>query len=206
MFLVANQARGFVLEKPLRILANCASKQCDVTKGIEDILMWEVAPDGDEMPLADLLGADREFLGQRWTTYKSNVDRNDRTWQGLLMEILNSPKPESPGLRVLTVHAAKGLEFRAVTVLGLNEGSFPDFRNIDGESIENFSPIRLVLIDPPVAHRLITGTDYTLRSPCRPCVLWAVATARRPCLQELPDDRLHPNGQRGKSPSQIISD
>jgi len=106
-----------------------------VTKGIEEILAWEVAPDGDEVPLADLLGADREFLSQRWTTYKSTVDWKDRTWQGLLMEILNRPKPESPGFRVLTVHAAKGLEFRAVTVLGLNEGSFPDFRNTDGDAL-----------------------------------------------------------------------
>lgn len=28
----------------------------------------------------------------------------------------------------MTVHAAKGLEFKAVSIVGLNEGSFPDFR------------------------------------------------------------------------------
>ena len=53
------------------------------------------------------------------------------------MEILNRPKPEAPGLRILTVHAAKGLEFRAVTVVGFNEGSFPDFRNVDGDALES---------------------------------------------------------------------
>jgi len=160
--LIAKQARGSVLEKPLRTLANCASKQCDMTKGIEELLVWDVAPDGDEVPLADLLGADREFLSQRWTTYKSTVDRKDRTWQGLLMEILNRPRPESPGFRVLTVHAAKGLEFRAVTVLGLNEGSFPDFRNTDGDALD--SEQRLAYVAATRAARVLRLSRPLYRS------------------------------------------
>jgi DNA helicase-2/ATP-dependent DNA helicase PcrA len=34
------------------------------------------------------------------------------------------------------VHAAKGLEFRAVQIVGLNEGSFPDFRSTLPEDID----------------------------------------------------------------------
>lgn len=160
MSLVAKGARGSILERPLRILANCASKQCELTKGIEEILAWDVTP--DDMRLADLLGADREFLNQRWTTYESTVDRSDRTWQGLLMEILNRPRPESPGLRVLTVHAAKGLEFRAVTVLGLNEGSFPDFRNTIGDALA--SEQRLAYVAATRAARILRLTRPRYRS------------------------------------------
>jgi DNA helicase-2/ATP-dependent DNA helicase PcrA len=133
---LVKQIRGSLLESPLRTLATCAAKRCDVTQGVEQLLQWNVESD-DDTALAELIAADREFLSQRWTSYKSTVDRKERTWQGLLMEVLNKPKPEAPGIRVLTVHAAKGLEFRAVTVVGLNEGSFPDFRNSDGDALES---------------------------------------------------------------------
>jgi hypothetical protein len=133
---LAKQVRGSALESPLRTLAQCATKRCDVTQGVEELLRWNFE-NGDDQALSELIGADREFLAQRWTGYKSTVDRKERTWQGLIMEILNKPKPEAPGFRILTVHAAKGLEFRAVTVLGFNEGSFPDFRNAQGDALDS---------------------------------------------------------------------
>ena len=133
---LAKQVRGSALESPLRTLAHCATKRCDVTQGVEELLRWNFE-NGDDQALSELIGADREFLAQRWTSYKSSVDQKERTWQGLILEILNKPKPEAPGLRILTVHAAKGLEFRAVTVLGFNEGSFPDFRNAHGDALDS---------------------------------------------------------------------
>lgn len=41
-----------------------------------------------------------------------------------------------PGVRLLTIHAVKGLEFRAVAVVGLDEGSLPDFRASDDAALE----------------------------------------------------------------------
>ena len=32
-------------------------------------------------------------------------------------------------MRVLTIHVAKGLEFKAVALIGMNEGTMPDYRN-----------------------------------------------------------------------------
>jgi len=133
---LAKQVRGSTLESPLRTLAHCATEHCDVTQGLEELLQWNLE-NADDPALSEMIEADREFLAERWTDYKSTVDRKDRTWQGLLMEILNKPKPEGPGLRILTVHAAKGLEFRAVTVVGFNDGSFPDFRNAEGDALES---------------------------------------------------------------------
>ena len=121
---LAKQVRGSALESPLRTLAHCATKRCDVTQGVEELLRWNFE-NGDDQALSELIGADREFLAQRWTSYKSSVDRKERTWQGLILEILNKPKPEAPGLRILTVHAAKGLEFRAVTVTWVRRGLIP---------------------------------------------------------------------------------
>ena len=35
----------------------------------------------------------------------------------------------------MTAHASKGLEFRCVFVIGLQEGLFPHYRNIDGDLV-----------------------------------------------------------------------
>ena len=142
---LADQMRDSILESPLRTLAHCAAKQCDVTQGVEELLRWNLE-DGEDSALSELIGADREFFVDRWTGYKSTVDRKDRAWQGLLMEFLNKPKPEAPGVRILTVHAAKGLEFRAVSVVGLNEGSFPDFRNAQGDALESEQRLAYVAV------------------------------------------------------------
>jgi len=152
LFPALAQVTGPALETPMRTLSRCARKQCDVTQGVEELLQWEFE-NGDEPALSELVGADRDFLADRWTGYKSTVDRKERTWQGLIMEILNKPKPEAPGIRVLTVHAAKGLEFRAVTVVGMNEGSFPDFRNAHGDSLE--SEQRLAYVAATRAARIL---------------------------------------------------
>jgi DNA helicase-2/ATP-dependent DNA helicase PcrA len=42
---------------------------------------------------------------------------------------------EGPGVRLLTVHAAKGLEFRAIAMIGMNEGTFPDYRSTAGAAL-----------------------------------------------------------------------
>jgi DNA helicase II / ATP-dependent DNA helicase PcrA len=160
--LLAERMRGSILEIPLEALARCARRQCDVTEGMETLLAWEPTTDQNDAGLADLLTGDREFLGQRWTTYKSTVDQRERTWHGLLLEIVSKPKPESPGFRVLTVHAAKGLEFRAVSVVALNEGSFPDFRNSGGDALNGER--RLVYVAATRAARVLRFSRARLRS------------------------------------------
>jgi DNA helicase-2/ATP-dependent DNA helicase PcrA len=158
---LAKQMRGSTLESPLRTLAHCATERCDVTQGLEELLKWNLE-NGDDPALSEMIEADREFLAERWTDYKSTVDRKDRTWQGLLMEILNKAKPEAPGLRILTVHAAKGLEFRAVTVVGFNEGSFPDFRNAQGDALE--SEQRLAYVAATRAARVLRFSRPSYRA------------------------------------------
>ena len=42
---------------------------------------------------------------------------------------------DGDGVRILTVHAAKGLEFRAVVMVGMNQGTFPDYRSAGEEAV-----------------------------------------------------------------------
>jgi len=78
--------------------------------------------------------ADASILEKRWAGFRS-VHGSDATVGRLLGDIALAGRGgiDGPGIRVLTIHAAKGLEFRAVILVGMNEGTFPDYRskNVD---------------------------------------------------------------------------
>ena len=40
------------------------------------------------------------------------------------------------GVALLTVHSAKGLEFKVVFIPGMTEGTFPDYRATTGEALD----------------------------------------------------------------------
>ena len=50
-------------------------------------------------------------------------------------DISDEMKEESEGLQLMTVHASKGLEFSTVIAIGLNEGIFPDKRDIKANDL-----------------------------------------------------------------------
>lgn len=74
---------------------------------------------------------DLKNFKERWRTYRQRTEESERALQGFLGELSLSSRAtvEGSGVHVLTVHAAKGLEYRAVVLVGMNEGSFPDFRS-----------------------------------------------------------------------------
>jgi DNA helicase II / ATP-dependent DNA helicase PcrA len=116
-----------------------------------------------ESDLAELLRADRELLASRWSTYKNSTESQNWTWSGVVMSILDEPREDPDGIRVSTVHAAKGLEFRAVAIVGMNDGSFPDFRNIDDPD-ELASERRLAYVAATRASRALLLTRPRTRA------------------------------------------
>lgn len=83
------------------------------------------------------LHADRRTLRERWEAYRRDRTPEQRSIAGLLggVALAGRSVVEGPGVRVLTVHAAKGLEFRAVFVVGMNDGTFPDYRSLTGDGL-----------------------------------------------------------------------
>ena len=69
------------------------------------------------------------------TEYRASTHAQERSGSGLLRFLLRvqQTRPDQPGIRLMTTHRAKGLEFRAVAVVGLNQGSFPDYRSLDND-------------------------------------------------------------------------
>jgi len=124
--------RGTALE-PL------VSVQTDATKigaAIAEVVKRVRAADfADDEERATAL-ADANALERRWGAFH-HVHGLDATVARFLGDIALAGRGgiDGPGVRVLTIHAAKGLEFRAVVMVGMNEGSFPDFRSKSAEEM-----------------------------------------------------------------------
>jgi DNA helicase-2/ATP-dependent DNA helicase PcrA len=89
---------------------------------------------------AELWLADREELARQWHNYLMKIQEPVRTVQAFLRFLSYSQRVslDDPGVRVLTVHAAKGLEFRAVVLVGMNDGMFPYYLSLsDPEELDD---------------------------------------------------------------------
>lgn len=127
---------GTSMAVPIAALSEAAAGRNSMAAVVQRLADWDPGKDVTDADESDLLNGDRELFLERWIQYRNRPESVQRGWHGLVLELVATPRPEAPGVRVLTVHAAKGLEFKAVAIVGLNDGSFPDFRNLDGKDIE----------------------------------------------------------------------
>jgi ATP-dependent DNA helicase UvrD/PcrA len=121
---------------PIAALSDAAAGRDSIAVVLQRLADWDPSQGVTDADEADLLNGDRELFRERWIQYRNRPESLQRGWHGLVLELVSTPRPEAPGVRVLTVHAAKGLEFKAVAIVGLNDGSFPDFRNLGGKDID----------------------------------------------------------------------
>ena len=78
---------------------------------LETLDSWRIESDDAELPVQSAL----EFL------YETSAEtRREFSW--------------GDGVVLSTVHAAKGLEFRVVVFVGMNQGTFPHYRSLDSSS------------------------------------------------------------------------
>jgi len=109
---------------------------------------------------------------------------------------------EQSNVTLMTIHNAKGLEFRAVFVVGVEEEIFPSARSIEEQGVEEER--RLFYVGLTRAEEKLTLTHASSR------LLWGRTTSHLPSrfLDELPDrhverERLRPSSWRSYgSPSQ----
>ena len=82
---------------------------------------------------------DSEQFVTWWLEYRASTTLQDRNLAGFLRYLLRvqQTRLDQPGIRLMTTHRSKGLEFRAVAVVGLTQGAFPDYRALsDQQAIE----------------------------------------------------------------------
>lgn len=159
------------LLRRLTTSADIGTSMAELTKPV-----LEEAADSE---LGELLRADRELLAARWAAYKNATESQRWTWSGVIMSMLDEPREDPDGIRVSTIHGAKGLEFRAVAIVGLNDGSLPDFRNTDSAD-DLASERRLAYV--------------------------AATRASRALLMTRPRTRSTQYGPRGQQPSRFLSE
>jgi len=99
-------------------------------------------PERDDIPIeeVDLWASDREELALQWRNYAIRAGEAEKSLPAFLRFLSYSQRVslEDPGVRVLTVHAAKGLEFRAVALVGMNDGMFPYYLSLnDSEELDD---------------------------------------------------------------------
>lgn len=89
----------------------------------------EVPENAGDQLLAGWL-ADQELIADAWGEYANATRPSEISWQQFLFHLDRSQHSRDlgPGVRLLTVHKAQGREFKAVAVVGMNDGQFPDFR------------------------------------------------------------------------------
>ena len=92
-------------------------------------LFWE--PKEAEADAAVIF--DLEAIGNMWTNYSKQIPKGLRTLSHfraqIALGITQVNKPQS-GVTLGTIHSVKGLGFDVVFIMGMNEGTFPDFRAI----------------------------------------------------------------------------
>ncbi len=136
--------------------------------------------------LQELVGVAQEYVREP----------GERSLSGFLQEISlysdqDAMRGESSLVTLMTLHNAKGLEFRAVFMIGVEEGIFPHVRSIEEQGVEEER--RLCYVGMTRAQERLTLTHASARS------LWGTRSYNLPSrfLDELPDagvvrERLRP--------------
>jgi DNA helicase-2/ATP-dependent DNA helicase PcrA len=141
--------------------------------------------------LQELVGVGREYQQQA----------QEPSLSGFLQEISlysdqDAMRGEQSLVTLMTIHNAKGLEFKAVFVIGMEEGIFPHVRSIEEQGVEEER--RLAYVGMTRAQERLVLTHATSRS------LWGSRAFNLPSrfLDELPEEgvvveRLRPTSWSG---------
>jgi DNA helicase II / ATP-dependent DNA helicase PcrA len=141
------------------------SKLCGVgTVGefVNAVVNLEMPGSAETSQLAAWL-TDVEQLRDSWTEFQRTTDQSSLTWGNFKLFCSRKQRGDDlvPGVRLLTIHKAQGREFRAVAVVGLNDGQLPDFRARTED--EQLAELRTFYVAVTRAKRVLLLTRATSR-------------------------------------------
>jgi len=122
------------------------------------------------------LEGDQEEVAAAWQGFCDHSARDERSWSQfeLFVARRQAGDREHTGIHLLTVHKAQGREYKAVAVVGLNDGQFPDFRARSNDEVEAelrafyvaiTRPSRVLLLTRPAS--ITTRNGQWQREPSR---------------------------------------
>ncbi len=114
-----------------------------------------------------------------------------------LLDILDKQEDdENKGIQLMTVHAAKGLEFTNVFVVGMEEGVLPHFNSTEDEQIQEERRLAYVAITRAQQRLYITYAKKRKRAG-----EWHDTDPSR-FISELPEDDIDWHGKEDRSPEE----
>lgn len=123
-----------------------------------------------------LLVQDVREWRKHWDYYVRSGSSGHRNMSTFLSQVAlgTTQQPREDGIALLTVHSAKGMEFDVIFLIGMNEGTFPDYRakgkSLDEEQRSAFVAVtrskRLLFITSP-SKRLMPWGDTKFQTPSR---------------------------------------
>lgn len=155
--IIANP-KDIIHKEQLRLVEDNLSKAYDINK--ISALVEEITP--DELEMKTLLKKIEEYINslkdisdddkllsicdldlwrKHWSKYISQVARENRTLMSFRNYVALGKTQfsnGSDGVTLLTAHMSKGLQFEVVFVIGLSQGTFPDYRAVNegGDALE----------------------------------------------------------------------
>src|ERR671919_607424 len=138
-----------------------------------------VEAQGREENLMELVGVTREYQESA-----PEPSLSEFLQQISLFSDQDQIEEERSLVTLMTLHNAKGLEFRAVFLVGMEEGVFPHARSVEEQGVEEER--RLAYVGLTRAQERLPLTPATARAP------WGARDYRPPSrfLDELPDDEV----------------
>ena len=150
--------------------------EMDTPERLVETLQHMSLPDSDDPERHAAWSADVRLIEETWDGFAERTRPAGRNWAAFSQHIMwaQRGRPMDPGVRLLTVHKAQGREFRAVAIIGLNQGQFPDFRAVSDEEKKAELRAFYVAVTRPSRMLLLTraqtrygryGPFYPDRSP-----------------------------------------
>lgn len=121
------------LLKAWRMLHSDVNSFRRVLDPLKEAVAGAVGDPGSDSDGAALAIADLQLLSEVWGQYSRRVSKDARNLAQFRNQISTGeaiPNVDGKGVTLATVHAVKGLEFDIVFVMGLVEGTFPDYRAV----------------------------------------------------------------------------
>jgi len=108
---------------------------------INDFFSQSAGSSADAAAEYALAMQDMEYLSETWRRYAHDNAMDRRSLGHLRNQMamgLSTPQEKQNGLALGTVHSVKGLEFDIVFIMGMVEGTFPDYRAVraGGKALE----------------------------------------------------------------------
>ena len=128
------QSDGLSCLKPLAPLLEADSPEAFVA-ALEECHLPRYEPE----PLLTSWTADRHLISEAWSEFANITPLAERSWTRFALHLERTARGRDlgPGVRLLTVHKAQAREFKAVAIIGMNDGQFPDFRAESAEASQS---------------------------------------------------------------------